>query len=198
MPPLASMCRRPCPQGSSLSPLLFNLFVSDIPKWDDVLATEYADDVAILVGGKSVESVNSKFQNLLTEIEFYFQQKSLLISSEKSKAMLFYSKRSLPPIPPIKINGTNVEFVQKFKYLGITLDSTCLSWKPHIQELAYTSKKRANILKAFSARSWGADKKILIMLYKSLVLSKLNYGAELIGNASRDSLSVLDKFKIIV
>ena len=156
------------------------------------MVTEYADDVAILVCSSTVDFATPKLQSLLTEMVTFFSNKSLLNSSDKTKAMIFSSKSNLNP-KPIKVNGREVQFVSKFKYLGVTLDSPRLTWKPHIQELAFASNKRANILKALSARAWGADKKTLIMLYKSLVLSKLNYGAELFSTASKENLSTLDK-----
>ena len=86
-----------------------------------------------------------------------------------------------------------MSIVPQFKYLGITLDSPLLTWRPYISELTVAGNQRANILKALSAKTWRADRRMLLTIYKSLVFSKLNYGAEIISTASKTNLLLLDK-----
>ena len=182
------------PQGSSLSPLLFNLYISDIPKSDGALIAEYADDLALVVNDESEMAAVAKAQYQISMLENYFCQKSLLISIEKTKAMIFSTRKNISN-HTLKLNGGEVEFVPQFKYLGITLDGPLLTWRPYISELTIAGNQRANILKALSAKTWGADRRMLLTIYKSLVLSKLNYGAEFISTASKTNLLPLDKIQ---
>ena len=55
------------------------------------------------------------------------------INIDKTKAMLFTHKRETNP--KITLNGVDLEFVQEFKFLGMTFDSPGCTWGKHIDEL---------------------------------------------------------------
>ena len=96
-------------------------------------------------------------------------------SVEKTKCIIF-SKRPVYQPDNLTLYDRNIEFVQKLRYLGIIFDKT-LTWKDHIEYLKDSSVKRLILLKSVSRKSWGADRKTLLMLYKSLIQSRINYAS---------------------
>ena len=66
----------------------------------------------------------------------------------------------------LKIYGQEIEMVSHHKYLGMTFDRS-LTWKQHIIELKSSLINKINILKAISGVGWGADRHIILMLYKN-------------------------------
>ena len=183
------------PQGSALSPLLFSIYLSDVPEpVGEITLTEYADDIAVAAVARDEVEAAEILQDYLATLFQYLNRKSLVVNTEKTKAMIFSRKRNIT-YTPIKWHNESIEYVNQFKYLGLTLDSPLLSWHPHIEKVTTEGNKRANILKALCARDWGADRKMLVMVYRALVLSKLNYGAELYAVASKTRLDPLDKIQ---
>ena len=83
--------------------------------------------------------------------------------------MVFNNSKNIEKIS-IKIEHKQIEYADKYKYLGVTMDCPYLSWQEHIFDTVREGNKRANLLKAFAVRDWGADRKMLATLYKSLVL----------------------------
>lgn len=84
--------------------------------------------------------------------------------------------KKLPP-PNILINGKEINCVATFNFLGITLDKN-LTWGAHVDCMAMKLSKITGIickLKQF------LDSRIILLLYKSLVLSHFNYGILLWG-----------------
>ena len=66
------------------------------------------------------------------------------------------------------------------------------SFIPHIKYLKAKCLKALNLLKVLSHTSWGADRSILLHLYRSLIRSKLDYGAIVYGSARKSYLAMLD------
>ncbi|XP_072382855.1 uncharacterized protein [Diabrotica undecimpunctata] len=67
-----------------------------------------------------------------------------------------------------------------------------LNWKEHIKKLAIECQARLNILKSLSKKVWGADKQTMLSLYRTLIRSKLDYGAIAYSLATESSLKTLD------
>ena len=70
-----------------------------------------------------------------------------------------------------------IRSVETHKFLGMMIDNG-LYWKAHITELRKNCYKKLNLLRFLSRKSWGADTKILLRLYISLIKPKLDYGCE--------------------
>ena len=87
-------------------------------------------------------------------------------------------------VPLLTLQGEQIMYEKKHKFLGITLDAPKLTWKPHIDQLKASCQKRVSLLKSISHNHWGGDRKTILMLYKSLVRSKMDYGCQFYGNAS--------------
>ena len=173
------------PQGSILSPLLFNVMLSDLPKLERVTFMEYADDLTFYAVGDDISQVKLLIQEQLNELQIWARQWGFKMNPSKTTAMLFTNRRQVLP-PVIKLAGEPVLFVTSHKFLGLTLDSPKLSYRNHIQNLKTALIPSVNILKMLSYKHWGADKKSLIRIYKALVRSKIDYGS--IYNASASQI----------
>ena len=84
--------------------------------------------------------------------------------------------------PELTLNGSKIEVVPEFKFLGLYFDSK-LTFIPHINYLKSKCQKALNLLRVVSHIDWGADRATLLKLYKSLIRSKLDYGCIVYGSA---------------
>ena len=76
------------------------------------------------------------------------------------------------------MNGTKLEVVDNFVYLGITLNKH-LSWKPHVDKISNKISKVNGVLNKLKKI---VPLKTLTLIYKSLIVCHLNYGILLWGN----------------
>ncbi|XP_031359489.1 uncharacterized protein LOC116183031 [Photinus pyralis] len=93
--------------------------------------------------------------------------------------------------PLLILNGQPIAYQNCIKYLGLIFDSQ-LSWIPHLNQLKKDCKQRLNLLKSLSNYEWGADKNTLKLLYKTLILSKIDYGSIIYGAANKNILKTID------
>ena len=105
--------------------------------------------------------------------------------------MHFYQSRKLHLDPELTLDNVQIVVVPEFKYLGLLFDSK-LSFIQHINYLGNKCQKAFNLLRVVSSTDWGADRKVLLKLYKSLVRSKLDYGCIIYGSARQSYLRKLD------
>jgi ribonuclease HI len=166
--------------------------MSDLPIVPGVVSSEYADDITIYASGDDINILTADIQTAVDKLYEFTKQWGLTLNHNKTKCMLF-TRKHIQPLP-IKIDNINIEYVQQHKFLGIVLDSPGLLWKPHIQYLRDSSISRISLIKAISSNHWGADRKLLLYLYKSLIQSRLDYGAIFYDTACK---SQLDKLNII-
>ena len=186
------------PQGSILSPTLFNILMCDIPHFEQVKISEYADDVAIVITANTLAEAKDLIQAAINKLEEWATQWKLKFNPEKTKAMIFTKKKipKLDEITKFKVNNEDVEWVKSFRYLGLTLEAPTLTWKLHFQELCREGVQRLNILRAVAGSSWGASREILLRLYTQYIRSKMTYGIAALASASKTRLESLEKIKM--
>ena len=189
------------PQGSILSPILFNLFVADLPSIISKEATlvQYADDICLWksvtlkrnTSKRSINFVKGVYQHELTKIDTYLQENGLSLSVEKTK-MMFFSSGSIPEnLPTFMMSKTNLHYTNSIKFLGVCLTSK-LSWTDHINYILTKSRKALNLLKAISKQKWGQNTGCLRTLACALVRSKMTYAQEVYFNAPMQLLKKLE------
>ncbi|GFX21899.1 probable RNA-directed DNA polymerase from transposon X-element [Trichonephila clavipes] len=93
-------------QGSLLGPLLFNLYINDIPEYSLTKLNMYADDTAVHTTFKRITSVTFALNKHLKLLENYYDRWKISINVEKSAAVLFTKKRKIPP-PPKNVQHHN-------------------------------------------------------------------------------------------
>ena len=132
---------RGCPQGGILSPYIWNLIMEDllnmVPKTHPTEVICYADDVMILGTGIDEQTIVDNLKRDIKMLETWANKHRLRFSPSKTKMILF-SRRRNKKKPVLKLYNTQIEWVESFRYLGLTLDSR-LSWTQHIQKTINTS-----------------------------------------------------------
>ena len=128
---------------------------------------------------------------MLNNLSKWSKENSLNFSKTKTKCMHFCQSRKLHLDPELTLDDVEIEVVPEFKFLGLLFDSK-LSFIPHINYLSNKCQKALNLLHVVSNMDWGADRKVLLKLYRSLVRSKLDYGCIVYGSARQSYLRKLD------
>jgi hypothetical protein len=164
------------PQGSVISPVLFNFFVSDFPM-SAPLTTSYADDFTIAISGPKVPPLERAATEHLTDVAAWSTEKQLTIAPTKSHTTLFTSQtQQSHHIPDVHYGATQVELKRRHKILGVTLD-THLTFTPHITTVATNAAPRLRIMKALAGTSWGHHKESQLVTYRSMIRPLFTYAA---------------------
>ena len=128
---------RGVPQGSVLGPVLFSLFINDLPTFfpTSVKTSLYADDLAIWASSPSVECTTSTVQAALNRMVEWSSKWRLFLNPLKCKTSFF----SLDPYQSriqlsLYIFNTSLKFNPHPTFLGVTFDRT-LSFKHHVLSL---------------------------------------------------------------
>ena len=160
------------PQWSILGPLLFLLSVNsafDVSISRNSVLEMYADDILLYMIITCLEDVIC-FQSDINLLVDWIESKDLRLNMKKIKFMLISRKHVQQDIN-LTINGSPIQQVSSFTYLGVTL-SQDLSWCLHIDKVCLKAKRLLGYLyRGFRL----ADSGCLYYLYKSLVLPVLSY-----------------------
>ena len=114
---------------------------------------------------------------------------------KKNKTVpILFSNSTRSKLPEICLKEKKLQFHSNHKFLGILFDKK-LTWNDHIQSIRNRCRKRINILKAVAGTSWGNKTKTLLMLYRSLIRSLLDYGCEAYDSASESAKQVLNSIQ---
>ena len=176
------------PQGSKLSPSLFSFYIADMPiPTEPVKRVCYADDITLWATRVNIPDLEDSVNSYLEEIIAYLKDNSLLISAPKSTVRLFSPyPHQAKTHPRILIEDSQLPLAQCLKILGVYLD-TSLSFNKHSGYVAERVSSRNNILKALAGTSWGQQKETLLMTYKAVGRSIINYAAPVWSTNLRDT-----------
>lgn len=180
------------PQGSNLSTTLFLIAINSILEKcrDPIKARLYADDLVIFCRGKNLDIIHNHIQSAITQIEEWSCRSGLRFNISKTKALIFTKNKQIQP-KNLYLYGKQINYVNEIKFLGMTFDQK-LSWKTHIQHLKKSCQPGLNLLRTLAFKTWGADQKTLLRLYKALIRSRLDYGAVVYNSAKNYLLRTLD------
>ena len=180
------------PQGSVLGPLLFIMYINDLPLAVRVCNVElYADDTLLFFASKSVRDIESQLTSDLENLISWFHSNFLILNVNKTKIMLIgtYQRLSAADGFSIRADNTDLDRVYAFKYLGVLMDQT-LSWKDHIDSLGKKISSRLGMLRR--ARKV-LPKATCVTLYNTMVLPLFDYCAAVWDGCGVGYKGYLDK-----
>ena len=126
------------PQGSILGPLLFDIYINDLPSiLECCCASLYADDTVIYCYGSSSQELSDKLNRDLLAVAKWLNDHKVTLNLEKTKGMLVGSNRKLESKMALTVSifDHNVNNVISFKYLGIFISSD-FTWTKHVEYIA--------------------------------------------------------------
>ena len=163
------------PQGSVLGPLLFIIYINDLPIASDLFNfITYADDTtltSILYVFSRPGDLNNNINEELNKICDWLYVNKLALNVDKTKAMIFHMPQKKVEKPVLLVNGTVIEYVNNLNFLGITLNNH-LDWDSHINKVAHKISRTTGILNKKKI----LPQHILRTMYNSIILPHIIYG----------------------
>jgi hypothetical protein len=168
------------PQGGSLSPLLFLLYVNDIPLRENrhCSMSQFADDLALWSTSVNANMACQRLQPKLEEIVDWCDLWRVSLNTAKSQAMVFRKGARQTQRQPnlLTVHGAPVSLVDRVKFLGVVFDPR-LSFTPHVHRQIKSCKARLAVLAAACGFGYGPPCSTALRLYTSYVRPVLEYGS---------------------
>ena len=179
-------------QGSILGPLLFLIFINDLPQClKHCKSILYADDTLLYYAERTENDLQVKINEDLNSLSQWLNNNLLTLNYEKTKFMIFANKKQSTKVD-ITIENKKVLQETSFNYLGVTLSSD-LTWHNHINNIITKINQRLGVLRRVK-EFLGLDTRCV--LYTSLVLPLFDYGDTIWGDKNNsilmNSLQVLE------
>lgn len=173
------------PQGSSLSPVLYNLYISDFPSSTNTELALFADDTAIFHSHEDPNVIINALESYVTTILEYFKRWKIKTNYSKTQAIFLTKRRALRYLPQrnISINNTEIFWSDEVKYLGLTLDKT-LIFKKHTDHTCIKTQKYIKILYPLIHRKSYLNLKNKLLVYKCIFRPIMLYAGEVWGDCS--------------
>lgn len=174
------------PQGSTLGPILFLLYVNDIFKLKlHGKIVLFADDAAIIYSSNNVNTLNEMICEDAETLLNWFISNKLTLNLSKSKCMIFHPLQKTKKFTlNIDIRGSPIEQVSKFEYLGITLQDD-MKWDSHVNNICSKISSMAGVINRLGN---SVNKNTLLSIYYAHVNSHISYLSPIWGNAATDML----------
>lgn len=179
------------PQGCVLSPLLYSLYTHDcVSSHSSTSIVKFADDTVVL--GLIDNNNETAYLDEVENLTSWCQENCLSLNVSKTKEMIVdFRKRQQQPYTSLMINGTPVERVSSFKYLGVNI-SEDLTWTTHIQTQVNKARQRLYYLRQL--RKFRVTPAILKTFYSGAIESVLTQCISVwYGNSSRHDCKALQR-----
>ena len=176
------------PQGSTLGPLLFLIYINDIPNALNSIPRLFADGTCLVIHSANPGLLRNNIIRELQKVHIRTNANTITVNPKKTMTLIIPSK-IIKPSPDIEIQflNTSISANDQIKYLGITID-TRLNFEEHIGVVA---KKISRSLGVRCKLRNVLPPKALLVLYYSMIHPHLLYGITIWGNRCKKYLKRL-------
>ena len=191
---IRSLIRSGVPQGSILGPILFLLFINDLPLLlKHCQADFFADDATAHTSNQDIETINTELQSDFSIAVSWSKQNKLPINYDKTTYMILGSKKRVQDEHQLDLRAENrtIDKVSTQRLLGIFIDDH-LSWTTHIDHLCSTLSSKISLLRQISAY---VPQDIQKLYYQSYIVPLLDYGCNTWGTTSSANIERLSKLQ---
>ena len=176
------------PQGSVLGPLLFFIYINDLPSCTDSLKVVlFADDSNLILKGEDPKTLAETLTTELEKVNDWFAANKLLLNPDKTKLIVFKSRKCRKDLTaaPVTLNGKILKQVTSESFLGVQLDEI-LKWYEHTGKVANNISRKIGMM---SRVKHFVSRKTLRSLYFAFVHPHIIYGITLWGATFDKGLS---------
>ena len=177
------------PQGTFLGPLLFLLYIIDLPDNMQSSVRPFADD-ALLYSIVASDADCDLLQSDLRKLESWQYHWQMEFNPSKCKIVtISHTCKNNPRHRKYVFCGVELEQVDSFPYLGVSISSK-LKWSDHV---SMTAAKANKSLGAIQRNLWSCPKNVKEIAYKSLVRPKLEYTSAAWDPIFKKDISALER-----
>lgn len=175
------------PQGSTLSPTLYNLFINDIPEGDTEMAL-YADDTAIFTSSRFAKTIEKRLQKKSKQLLNYFTKWKITINKSKTNA-IFFTRRKTKQLPKthITINKNKIKWENNIKYLGVEFNKN-LKYNLHIAKSLTKIDNITKLIYPLICRKSALGIKSKLLIYKAYIRPLMLYSCPVLRDVSNSMI----------
>lgn len=168
------------PQGTILGPLLFIIYINDLPCVTKHQCNLFADDISVVIPKESNSNYNDDINNTINNISEWLKANNLKINVNKTKYIRFYNRKPKNNKLTLLINNESIMECDETEFLGIVIDSQC-SWKKHINKVCTKINRFVYALWRLKTQ---INQKAALTAYHGYVASNLKFGLLIWGNST--------------
>ncbi len=170
------------PQGSHLGPVLFVLFINDLPNAVNLTTEIYADDTLLHHAQRKTDTSSAHLQEGVNGAEHWALAWHGRFGHAKTKMMTLCGRTTSIAPAPLFIEGSPIDAVTYHRHLGILI-SSALTWTDHIKSVIKNASKRAGLLRWMARKMSPA---VLSKLYIHYVRPLMEYGSPVWHSSLRE------------
>ena len=178
------------PQGSVLGPLLFLVYINDLPTHITSNLKMFADDTSLFVASENLEQNIVQISKDLDEVTNWADRWLVDFNPAKTISLLI-SRLHTPANINLSMNNHPITKITAHKHLGVILNSRG-NWTDHVNYIIENVNKKINMLKGVKYK---INRKCLEIMYKSFIRPSLEYADIIWDNLLQNDIERLEKIQ---